>query len=292
MDIAFVASQFMNGLAIAMILLLIASGLTLLLGVLGVLNFAHGAFYMLGAFMIFSLSRWDLAGAWFWIGLIIVPLALGLLGATVEVLLLRPLYQRERLYTLLVTFGLAMVFDDLALMIWGRDFKTVAIAPMLNGTLMVGPYGFPMHFIFIIVIGPLVCFLLWGLLYRTPFGKLVRAASTDTEMLSALGVNVNLVFTGVFALSALLAGLAGLLVAPLRSIVPGMGLEVFIESFIVVVIGGMGSLAGAVVGALLIGQVKAFGILALPNFAMVFIYAVLLIVLIMRPQGLFGEKAA
>ncbi|WP_136659408.1 branched-chain amino acid ABC transporter permease [Nitratireductor sp. XY-223] len=290
MDIAFVAAQFLNGLAIAMILILIASGLTLLLGVLGILNFAHGGFYMLGAFMMFSLGQWGLGGMWFWVGLITIPLALALVAAVVEICLLRPLYHRERLYTLLLTFGLAMVFDDLALLIWGRDFKTVPVPELLSGAVSIGNYGFPLHFIFIIVVGPVVCALLWYLLYRTPFGKLIRAASTDTEMLGALGVNVNLVFTGVFALSAALAGLAGLLVAPIRSIVPGMGLEIFIESFIVVVIGGMGSLGGAIIGALLIGQIKAFGILALPNFAMIFIYLVLLAVLIVKPRGLFGEK--
>lgn len=290
MDLSFLISQFLNGLAIGMILLLIASGLTLLLGVLGVLNFAHGAFYMLGAFLVFALST-ELADPWwFWVGIILVPIVVALVAALIELVLLRPLYDRDRLYTLLLTFGLAMVLDDIVLMIWGRDFKSVSVPENLAGTLSIGAYGFPNYYLFIILMGPIVCIGLWFLLYRTPFGKLIRAASTDTETLSALGVNVNWVFTGVFALSALLACLGGLLVAPLRSIVPGMGLEIFIESFVVVVIGGTGSFAGAIVGAILIGELKAFGILVLPNFAMIFIYAILLVVLIARPKGLFGEK--
>ncbi len=290
MELSFLISQFLNGLAVGMILLLIASGLTLLLGVLGVLNFAHGAFYMLGAFLIFSLSVHLSDPWWFWIGIVLVPIVVAIVAALIELVLLRPLYSRERLYTLLLTFGLAMVLDDLVLMIWGRGFKSVPIPENLAGTLSIGTYGFPNYYLFIIFIGPIVCAGLWYLLYRTPFGKLIRAASTDTETLSALGVNVNWVFTGVFALGGLLACLGGLLVAPMRSIVPGMGLEIFIESFVVVVIGGMGSFAGAIVGAILIGELKAFGILILPNFAMIFIYAVLLVVLIAKPKGLFGEK--
>jgi branched-subunit amino acid ABC-type transport system permease component len=174
-------------------------------------------------------------------------------------------------------------------MIWGRDFKSVPTPALLDGTLSIGGHGFPVYFVFIILLGPCVAIALGYLLNRTTFGKLIRAAATDTEMLEALGVNVNWVFTGVFALGAWLASTGGILAAPFRSIVPGMGLEMFIQSFIVVIIGGMGSFGGAIIGSILIGQLAAFGTLVLPNFAMIFIYAIMLAVLIFRPQGLFGE---
>lgn len=290
MDAPFLLNQFLNGLTIGMIYMLTASGLTLLLGVLGVLNFAHGAFYMLGAFMLYSMMQSHLPG-WFWAAMIVIPLAVAVAGAGIEMALLRPVYDRERLHTLLLTFGLAMVFDDLVLMIWGRDFKTVTLPDMLARHADIGGFGFPQYFFLVIAIGPLVALGLWYLLFQTTFGRLIRAASTDTETLGALGVNVKWVFTFVFALGAGLAALGGLLIAPFRSIVPGMGLEVFIESFIVVVIGGLGSLRGAVVGAFLIGQLKAFGILVFPNYAMIFIFALMLAVLLLRPKGLFGEHS-
>ena len=290
MDASFLINQFLNGLTIGMIYMLTASGLTLLLGVLGVLNFAHGSFYMLGAFALFSSMQIDHPST-FWLACIGIPLLVGFLGAGIEMALLRPLYERARLYTLLLTFGLAMVLDDLVLMIWGRDFKTVTLPLMLQGGFDLGDFRFPYYFFLVILLGPMVAVGLWFILIRTNFGKLVRAASTDTETLGALGINVKWVFTFVFALSAALAALGGLLIAPFRSIVPGMGLEVFIESFIVVVIGGLGSLRGAVIGALLIGQLKAFGILLLPNYAMIIIFALLLLVLLFKPRGLFGEHA-
>lgn len=290
MEASFLINQFLNGLTIGMIYMLTASGLTLLLGVLGVLNFAHGAFYMLGAFALFSTMRTGFPGS-FWLALVAIPIFVGLLGAGIEMALLRPLYERERLYTLLLTFGLAMVLDDLVLMIWGRDFKTVTLPPMLQGGVDLGSFHFPRYFFLVILLGPVVAAGIWAILFRTNFGKLVRAASTDTETLGALGINVKWVFTFVFALGAALAALGGLLIAPFRSIVPGMGLEVFIESFIVVVIGGLGSLRGAIVGAFLIGQLKAFGILVLPNYAMIFIFALMLLVLLFKPKGLFGEHA-
>jgi branched-subunit amino acid ABC-type transport system permease component len=289
-DVAFLFSQFLNGLTIGMIYMLTASGLTMLLGVLGVLNFAHGSFYMLGAFMLFTFTQLGFSG-WFWVGLLLIPICCGLVGGILESALLRPLYERERFHTLLLTFGLAMVFDDLVLMVWGRGFKTAPMPWPFEGTIYFGAFGFPQYYILIILIGPVVCGGLWYLLHRTDFGKLIRAASSDPETMGALGINVKWVFTGVFALGALLAGLAGMLVAPIRSIVPGMGLEVFLESFIVIVIGGLGNLRGAILGAFLIGQLKAFGILIFPNYAMVLTFALMLLVLVVRPKGLFGEYA-
>ena len=282
-------SQFLNGLTIGMILLLIASGLTMLLGVLTILNFAHGAFYMLGAYLLYSIFVSNFLG-WFWIALIIIPLFVAITSGFLETFLLRPLYKRERLYTLLLTFGLAMVFDDLVLIFWGRDFLSVEVPKILSGTINLGEIGYPVYFLFIIFLGPIVSLILWYMLYKTKFGKLIRAASNDVEMLEALGINVKWVFTGVFALGASLSCLGGLLVAPYRSIVPGMGLEIFIESFIVVVIGGLGSFRGAIIGALIIGQLEAFGILIIPNFSMIFMYLILLLVLIFKPTGLYGEK--
>ncbi len=287
-DVGFWLTQFLNGLANAMVLFLIASGLTILLGVLGVLNLAHGSFYMLGAFLIFSSSAIRHPG-WFWVGLLLAPLVVAGFGTIIEAVFLRPLYGRERLYTLLLTYGFTLILDDLVLLIWGRDYKSVPIPALFEGRIAIGDFSYPVYFLFIIAVGPLLGALLWCVLHRTNFGKLIRAAATDSEMLDALGVNVNRVFTGVFALGAWLASLGGILAAPMRSVEPGMGVEIIIESFIVVIVGGMGSYLGAFVGAVLIGMLKAFGIELLQNFAMIFLYALVLPILILRPRGLFGE---
>ena len=288
LDAGFWLTQFLNGLANAMVLFLIASGLTILLGVLGVLNLAHGSFYMLGAFLIFSSSVIENPG-WFWMGLLLAPLVVAGFGALIEAFCLRPLHHRERLYTLLLTYGFTLILDDLVLLIWGRDYKSVPIPALFEGRILIGDFSYPVYFLFIIAVGPSLGVFLLFILHRTNFGKLVRAAATDSEMLDALGVSVNRVFTGVFALGVWLASLGGILAAPMRSVEPGMGVEIIIESFIVVIVGGMGSYLGAFVGAVLIGMLKAFGIEILQNFSMIFIYALVLPILILRPRGLFGE---
>jgi len=288
--LSFYIVQFLNGLTIGMTLFLIASGVTLILGVLGLLNLCHGSFYMLGAFLAFTVcsGKWP---AWFWISLFLAPTIAAIVGTLLEILFLRRIYNRERFYVLLFTFAWVLVFDDLVLNIWGREFRSLSFPPGLGGSVQLWGKAFPIYFLFIIFLGVAVILLLWALFYRTKLGLLIRACAQDSLMLNALGKNVSLIHTSVFALGTWLAALGGVVAAPLRSISAGMGLEMVIESFIVVVIGGMGSIPGALIGALLIGQIRSFGILILPQYAMILIYILLAGMLIVRPRGIFGYGA-
>jgi branched-subunit amino acid ABC-type transport system permease component len=283
-------AQVLNGVAIGIILFLVAAGLTLLLGVMGMLNLAHGAFYMIGAYALYSVFA---TGTWGWygLGLIAVLVATAATGAVLERFALRPLYARPPGYILLATFALVLIFDDLVILIWGRAYKSVPPPAPFDGALHLGPVPFPAYYAFVIVVGIAVTCGLWLLLQRTAFGRLVRALATDLEMVAALGVNVSRSLRMVYVLSAALAGIGGAMAAPLRSISSGMGVEVVIQSFVVVVIGGLGSIWGAFIGALILGQFSALGILLVPRFAVAIPYLVLVAVLIWRPNGLFGSRA-
>lgn len=285
----FWVAQVLNGIAIGIILFLVASGLTLLLGVMGILNLAHGVFYMVGAYVLYTVFASGV-GPWYSFGALAAVVATAALGAFLERTTLRTLYARPPGYILLATFSLVLIFDDLALIIWGRAYKSVSPPAPLDKALHLGSTPFPTYYAFIIVVGILLSIELWLLLQRTAFGRLIRALSTDREMVAALGVNVSRALTLVYALSAALAGLGGALAAPLRSISSGMGIEVVIQSFVVVVIGGLGSIWGALIGALLLGQFSAFGILLMPRFAIAIPYLVLCAVLVWRPYGLFGAR--
>ncbi|HWN54853.1 MAG TPA: branched-chain amino acid ABC transporter permease [Methylomirabilota bacterium] len=289
-DPAFVAVQCLNGLTQAMFLFLIASGLTLIFGVLGVLNFAHGSLYMLGAYLSYTIASLFVGRpSAFWVALVLGSLGVALVGGLIEAVFLRPVYRRAELDQLLVTYALVLIIGDVVKFAWGPDNRSISRPAILAGSVLIGGRDFPTYNLVVIALGPLVAAALWLLLTRTQFGRLIRAAASDREMVGVVGADVSRLFTGVFMLGAWLGGLGGGLAAPVGAIYPGMDVEVIAESFIVVVVGGMGSLTGTLLGSLIIGQLNAFGILFFPRFALLFVYVLMVVVLVVRPWGLLGK---
>jgi branched-subunit amino acid ABC-type transport system permease component len=289
-DPSFVFAQSLSGLTAAMFLFLIASGLSLIFGVLRVLNFAHGTFYMLGAYAAFQIVQWIGTGpGMFWIAAVGAALAIAILGGLVERFLFRYLYGKEELYQLLFTYALVLILSDVAKIVWGTQQKSVSRPPMLTGSISVWGATVPYYNLFILVLGPVIALAFWFVLQRTRLGRFIRAAALDRETLGALGVNVNALYTGVFVLASFLGGLGGALVTPVRTIVPGMDTEIIVEAFVVVVIGGLGSFWGTFLGSLIYGQVLSFGILLFPRFSIFSVFALMAAVLIIRPWGLLGR---
>jgi branched-chain amino acid transport system permease protein len=289
-DPSFLFAQSLSGLTAAMFLFLIASGLSLIFGVLRVLNFAHGSFYMLGAYAAFQVVQWVGTGPGrFWWAVLGAAVGIAVLGGLVERLLLRHLYGREELYQLLFTYALVLIISDVAKVLWGTGQLSVSRPPGLTGSVRIFGTIVPYYNLFILFLGPAIALTFWLLLTRTRAGRLIRAAALDREMLSALGVDVNRLYTGVFVVGSFLAGLGGALVTPVKTIVPGMDVEIIVEAFIVVVIGGLGSFWGTFLGALIYGQVLSFGILIFPRFSIFAVFALMAVVLILRPWGLLGR---
>jgi len=273
-----------------MFLFLIASGLSLIFGILRVLNFAHGSFYMVGAYLTYQFtSQFIQAPAHFWLAVLLSSISIAVIGGVIERLFLSRLYIREELNQLLFTYSLVMIIGDFAKIIWGTGHLSVSRPAIFKGAVQIFGQFFPEYNIFIIILGLGIAFIFWVVLNRTRWGRIIRAAALDREMLGSLGVNVKLLFTIVFTIGAWLAGLGGALVSPIAAIVPGMDVEIIINVFIVVVIGGLGSFWGTLLGALVLGQVISFGILILPRLAIVFIYVLMAVVLIIRPWGLLGR---
>jgi len=289
-ELSFVFAQAVSGLTTAMFLFLIASGLSLIFGVLRVLNFAHGTFYMLGAYGAYQFVQWLGPGpGMFWVAVLGAALGVAILGGLVERFLLRHLYDRGELYQLLFTYALVLVLSDVAKIIWGTQQKGVVRPPELTGAVSLFGATIPYYNLFILALGLAVAIAFWLVLQRTRLGRLIRAAALDRETLGALGVNVSALYTGVFVLGSFLGGLGGALVAPVRTIVPGMDTEIIVEAFVVVVIGGLGSFWGTFLGALIYGQVLSFGILFFPRFSIFAVFALMAAVLILRPWGLLGR---
>jgi branched-chain amino acid transport system permease protein len=287
---SFLFSQFMGGLTTAMFLFLIASGLSLVFGIMRVINFAHGSFYMLGAYMAWQGVQWlHPTGAGFWVATLGAATGVGLLGAVVERLFFRSLYGREELYQLLFTYALVLILGDAAKFLWGTGQLSVSTPPALSGSIVMFGTTQPLYSLFIIAIGPAIAFGGWMVLNRTGVGRLVRAAQMDREMLAALGANVGTIYTGMFVFSSFLAGLSGALVTPIQSIVPGMDVLIIVQAFIVVVIGGLGSFWGTFWGSVIYGEVLSFGILIFPGFSLFSVFALMAVILIVRPWGLFGK---
>jgi len=284
-----VARQLLAAVSNGMLLFLISAGLSLIFGVSRIINFAHGALFMVGAYVALTVA---LAGPGtmgaFLAALIGASCGLFVLGVILEVGLLRRIYHAPHEFQLLLTFALVLIFGDVVKLIWGREDHSMAVPSLLTGSTKALGLTFPTYRLFLIVFGLLVALGLWLLLHRTRWGIFVRAATMDRQMLSALGVNTGLLFTGVFGLGAALAGLGGALAAPIVAIGPGLHVQVIIDAFVVVVIGGMGSIAGALAGSLLVGVVNAFGLLAFPGLALVLTFALMAVVLVVRPWGLFG----
>jgi branched-chain amino acid transport system permease protein len=282
---ACVVNQLTSALITGLILFLVASGLSLIFGVMGVLNFAHGALYMLGAYFSYTLLRFGNFGA----AALVAALGVAVVGLLLERLFIRHIFGAPLLYQLLLTYAFILVFDDLAKVVWGYDFVSTGVPDAFRRPpLFIGSAPVPVYYAFIVVVGIAVALGLWLLLTRTRFGKIVRATADNPQMVGSLGINVTLVSTGVFALGSFLAGLGGVMAAPVRSIFPGMGFSILVESFIVVVIGGLGSMAGAFVGALLIGLVRAFGSVAFPALEEGLVFMLMAVVLLLRPRGVLG----
>ena len=295
--------QLLNGLASASSLFLVAAGLSLIFGVTRIVNFAHGSFFMVGIYTAYTLVDKLGTSLGFWPALLLAAVAVGVLGALVEVLLLRRIYKAPELFQLLATFALVLVIKDAALWIWGPDELLGPRAPGLSGAVEILGRQFPSYDMFLIVVGPVVLGLVWLLLTRTRFGTLVRAATQDRAMVSALGVNQAWLFTAVFALGALLAGLGGALQLPREPATLEMDLHTIGAAFVVVVVGGMGSIPGAYVAALLVSLVKAlciwlglvevFGVeVSFSKLTLVVDFLVMAVVLVWRPWGLLGKPQA
>jgi branched-chain amino acid transport system permease protein len=277
----------LHGLAYAGLLFLVSAGLTLVFGMMNVLNFAHAAMYMLGAYFSFTLLR---ATGQFWLCLFVCPLLLFIIGALVERFLLRRVHAYGHLHELLLTFGLAYIITELVKLIWGNFPLAVNIGGFLGRTVEFFGMIYPIYRIFIFVCAVIVGLTMAAILYKTRLGIILRAAVNDSEMVNALGFNVPLVFTGVFAFGAALSGLAGVIAGPLLTTYPGMAHEILIDAFVVIVVGGFGSLGGAVVASLLIGELQSFGVLLFPKLSLALVYMLMASVLIIKPSGLFGEK--
>ena len=287
MDWLFLAIQTLNGIQYGLLLFLIASGLTLVFGIMGIINLAHGSFYMIGAYLAFSFTQWT--------GSLPVAILLGipvtlLLGLLIEKCFIVHLYKRDHLQQVLLTFGLILIFNEMQLIIWGGDPNGVPVPPALSGSIPISDtLNYPVYRIFL----SLVCLVIAGLLalviQKTRIGMRIRAGFSNREMVESLGVNVRLLYAIVFSVGVTLAGVAGMLAAPVETVYPGMGEQILIVSFVVVVIGGIGSVKGAFLAALAIGLVDVYGQVYLPETASVAVYALMAAVLLWRPSGLFGR---
>jgi len=274
------------GLSQGMLLFLLAAGLTLIFGLLGVVNLAHGSLYMIGAYVAFQVARWS---GDFWLALLVSPLAGAAVGAAMEWLTFRPLYRREHYFQFLCTLGSLLVLDECVRMIWGLDYQRVDPPAVLAGSLMVLGLEISTYRLFIIGFGALLCGALFLVLERTTLGIVVRAANSNSTMVACLGLDVSRVKTGVVAFGAALAALAGAIAAPLIPVEPTMGFSIIIDCFVVVIVGGLGNIGGAVFAALLLGMTRAFGEQFVPDWIGVLTYGVLVLTLLLRPQGVFGK---
>jgi branched-chain amino acid transport system permease protein len=254
---------------------------------LGVVNFAHGALYMLGAYAGYTVCT--ILGQNFWLALIIAPLAVGVIGMALEATLIRRLYSVPHFYNLLLTFGIMLALEELVRMIFSPIGKPFDTPPALVGSVDLGFIMFPKYRLFIIVVTVISSGAIALLIARTKLGAIVRAGTDDSEMASALGINISKVFTLVFGLGAGLAGLAGVLAAPVQNVIPDMGANILVESFVVVIIGGMGSVLGSILGGLIVGELITLGVVFWPPVANVVIFVFMAVILIMRPRGFFGR---
>ncbi|MGU3496531.1 ABC transporter permease [Xanthobacteraceae bacterium A53D] len=285
----FLVIQALSGLASAASLFLVASGLSIIFGVMRIVNFAHGAFYMLGAYMAFTLTDRLEGPLGFWGGILVACAIVAVIGALMEMVLLRRIYQAPELFQLLATFGVTLMVQDLVVLIWGPDDLMGPRAPGFTGAVELLGHRVPSYDLLLIALGPIVLGLLWLLFHGTRWGVLVRAATQDRDMVAALGVNQKWLFTSVFALGVFLAALGGALQLPRTTVSHYMDLSIIVEVFVVVVIGGLGSVTGAFLAAVLVSELNAFGILVMPKISMVIVFLVMAVVLVVRPWGLFGK---
>lgn len=278
--------QLMTGIALGSVYALLAIGLSLIFGMLTVVNFAHGAFFMVGAF--FGVYSMNLTGS-FWFSLLLVPLATGAIGLLCERFLVRPLYGRGIDYPLLLTFGLSYVMIEVMRFVFGIEGMPSSTPVALRGAVNLGFGHFPLYRLFLIGATAVIVLLLWLFIEKTRYGLIIRAGSRDPEIVRVLGVDISKIWLMVFGIGTAIAGLSGLLAAPTRAVNPEMGISILAECFVVTVVGGMGSLPGAVLAGLLVGIVFAMTSLFAPEYAEMSIYVLMAVVLLIRPQGFFGK---
>lgn len=287
MDLDALSSQLLIGLSRTMILFIVSAGLSFVLGVLRVPNVAHGSLYMIGAFSAYSIATaLNQNPAGFWLAFVFAPLVVALVGLIIERGLLCRLYQREHLMLILFTFAIGLILNDLVKVAWGAEYRSVVPPDILKGSLALFGLAIPRYNLFLLASGPLVAVGLWLFATKTRIGKISRAAAVDRDMVGVLGINVSWVFAASFVIGCFLAGLGGALVAPTLSITLGMDRTVIIETFLIVTIGGLGNIWGALIGSLIFGVGQSMGLLILPQYAVVFPYAAVVIVLLLRPTGL------
>jgi len=282
------SQQFLSGMAFAMTLFLVAAGLTLIFGLMDVLNLAHGTFYLVGAYV--GLTVLKTSGN-FWLALIVAPLAVAALGYLVETLVIRPVYARGHLDQVLLTLGLAYILADQARGIWGSAEEALSAPVLLIGSVTVAGLFFPLYRLFVIGFGLAAALALWFLVERTRWGAIIRAGVTDPTMVRNLGIDIGRIFAHTFAFGCGLAALAGVVAGPIIGVAPGLDAEILMLALIVVVTGGLGSLSGSFWGSILIGQADTFGKVLLPQFSLFFIFVVMALVLLYRPGGLLGKRA-
>ena len=283
----FILLQTLNALSFAGLLFLVASGFTLIFGLMNIVNLAHGGFYLVGGYIGLTTI---LATGSFWLGVLAAGLGIGLLGTATERVLLRPVRGQETAEVLL-TVGLVLVLGDMSLAIWGGDPRTLPAPDYLSGAFDLGPVFYPRFRLFVLLLAVAVGVLLWFIESRTRVGAIVRAGVDDREMIAALGINIRRVFSGMFLLGAFLAGISGVIGGTFLSIEPGVDVEIVLFALVVVILGGLGSLPGAAIGALIVGFIDAFARALIPELAFFTLFAPMVIVLVVRPQGLLGRRA-
>jgi branched-chain amino acid transport system permease protein len=286
--LAFMLTQCVNALSQAALLFFLGVGLTLIFGIMRIVNFAHGSIYMLGAFTGYTAAH--ITGS-FWVALIVAPIVTGLFGTAFELGILRRLYRRDGSAFLMVTFGLALILGELIRLIWGSEALQVKGPAAFSGVVFILDEPIPLYRLFLATAGIVVAIAIWQFLEHTRLGLLIRATSQNAEMVHALGTDVTLVRSGVFGIGCGLAALGGVMAAPLVTASLGMAASVIIDAFVIVIIGGMGSFPGSLIGALLVAFVQVFGNYYFPDLALAFMYLIMLLVLVVRPGGLLGKEA-
>ncbi len=287
--LSFITLQFLNGLSFSLLLFLLAAGLSLIFGMMDVVNLAHGAFFLTGTYIGITIIRLT---SNYWLALIITPLVVGALGLVIERYLIRSLYQRSPLDQVLLTFGLAFILMDLARWIWGANVLSLPPPAFLQGSIGVMNGQFPAYRLFVIGAGLLLAAVLYYVNNRTMVGAVIRAGVADREMVRGLGIDIVRVFAIVFAVGVGLAGLSGVVAGPILSAFPGLDFQVLITTLLVVVVGGMGTYKGAFWGSLLIGEAQTFGQALFPDLALFVVFAIMAAVLLIKPAGLFGAREA
>lgn len=289
MDFHFIFIQLFNGLILGSIYILLSLGLTVIFGTLGVVNFAHGAIYMLGAYAAYSFVT--LLHTNFFLAILICPIVVGIIGMLLERSLISKLYKLPHFYNLLLTFGMMFFIQDAIKIIYGPEGESFNIPQILGGAVNLGFMFYPKYRLFIILITAFLALGVWLFIERTRLGAIIRAGTDDSEMVDALGINISRTFTLVFGMGAALSGLAGVLAAPIQDVQPLMGMDILVETFVVVIIGGMGSIVGSVLAGLIIGELITLGVIFWPPIATSLMYVFMAIILVTRPRGFLGRAA-